>query len=210
MSIDDKTQDHALSIMLTEFQLIRAEMMERLKMQKQVERLILILIGTLIAGAAFIVQHKIFIILPFSTVVFCILTISFFEQDINITVLAGYAHRVLRVEICNNVGGNDEYDTLMSWEAFRKKAFLKSAISKYLTLNRTTLLYIPPILPVGMFLYLKYYTSYIAPEWEKIEIASMLAVVAGLISIVYFAVKVPKLYNDIAKDEVDHFTTHLS
>ena len=194
----NRSHDRTLSVLLAEYQRVNTEIFERLRMQKQVERIILIVVGLLVAGSAFVVQSNLFIILPLSTVIFCILTISFFEQDINITVLAGYSHKVLRKEICVNI--NDkfaEYD-LLNWELFRKNVFLNTPISKYLTLNRTSILYIPSVFPTILFIYMKYYTEYIEVEWSNIEIASIFAAAIGMIAIIYFAIKVPRLYSEIA------------
>ena len=190
--------ERALKVLIAEYQQANAEIVARLKMQKQVERLILIVVGFLVAGSAFIVEYQVFFVLPLSTILFCILTISFFEQDINITVIAKYSHNVLRPSIRENVGNTSEESSLVGWESFRKDAFLNASISKYLTINRTSLLYIPPLVPTCVFIYLKYYAEHQSRAWSLLENASMAAASVGLIAVVYFAIKVPRLYYEIA------------
>jgi hypothetical protein len=199
----DKAIDRTLGVLLAEYKQANEEIAARLKMQKQVERLVLVIVGALIAGAAFILEYRLFVILPLTSIVFCILTISFFEQDINITVLASYCHNVLRKKLQAAMRSEGDSHELLEWESFRKEAFLKASVSKYLTINRTSLLYIPPALPLAAFLYLKFYSSHMAPTWSVSEIAAMGGAFLGLLVIAYFAVEVPRLYNNIVRPDSD-------
>ncbi len=198
---EEQIIERKLSVLLSEYQQANAEIAERLKMQKQVEQFIVVLASALIAGSPFILEQDFFVVLPLSAVLFCILSVSFFEQDINITVLASYSHRVLRKEMKSLLGTEADVSQTLSWEEYRHKAFINTSTATYLTINRTSLLYVPPILPLGIFLYLKYYTAHIEENWTMLENLALAGAAIGLLVVAFFAVKIPRLYTQIAEDK---------
>ena len=204
MAIDlDKVADRKLTVLMSEYKQANTEIAERLKMQKQVEQLVIVLIGALFTGGSFMLQYDLLVILPLSTILFCVLSISFFEQDINITVLASYCHKVLRTEMQKILHLDPKSHNLLTWETFRKEAYLKSSASKYLTINRTSLLYIPPVIPVGIFLYIRLHTPYINTAWSTLEILALVGAVLSMLFLAYFAMKIPNFYNEIVSYDIN-------
>jgi hypothetical protein len=91
--------EERLRCYLNEYERLRAEIVERLRVQKEVERSQVLLVGVFVAAASLIWEKDAYIVLWIVSAVFFITGTSFFEQDINIALLAKYLHNDLRENI---------------------------------------------------------------------------------------------------------------
>jgi len=189
-----------LQCYLAEYDRLRGEIVERLRIQKEVERSQVLLIAALVAAASLIWDKQVYIVLLFGSALFLIVGTAFFEQDINIAILASYLHRQLRPSIVAELAGEEKQNEVLvlNWERFRHDEFLRTAISSVLTINRTLLTYLPGFATFGTYFYLKYGTSLIPRPWNEIEVMLTIVNFALALFLIILGVKVPRMYHEVA------------
>ena len=132
-----------------------------------------------------------------ASALFFIIGAAFFEQDVNITVLASYLHRRLRPAILAELAEGPHNNALMGWEEFRHQFFLPSTVASMLTYNRTLLTYLPGLATIVLYLYLKYATSILGKDWNSAEVALLILNVVLAAFLVKLGSQVPRLYEQI-------------
>ncbi len=190
--------ERRLTVMLAEYDNLRKEIVERLRMQKEVERSQVLLLGILVAAVGWIWDQQAQILLLVASALFFIVGTIFFEQDINIALVASYLNRSLRRRIveCFAVMPQSSL-ALLEWESFREHEFLRTAISTVLTINRTLLTYLPGFATFAAYLYLKYWGAGVSRAWNEIEILLVFVNAILAIFLVMIGSKVPRLYKEI-------------
>lgn len=203
MARDASAIEMELQVMLKEYDNMRREITRRIRIQKDVERSQIILIGIFAAAVGWIWDKEIYSLFLVASAVFFIIGIAFFEQDINIALIAGYLHRGLRPHVLSLfvTPERGKVNYLMGWEEFRSKEFLKTAISLSLTINRTLLTYIPGFATLGGYLLVKYYLKKIPQTWNEIEMLLLFLNILLLIFLFAIGFKVPQFYREIAAIE---------
>ena len=188
-----------LGIYLTEYDRLRAELLERLRIQKEVERSQVLLIGAFVAAGGLILDRHLYVSLLFGSALLFVVASAFFEQEINIALLAGYLHRYLRDRIIEELPADaHENENVLNWERFRHDEFLRTAVSSVLTINRTLLTYLPGFGTLGTYVYLKYATTLIPRYWNTVELMLMMLNVALAVFLITLGLKVPRLYQQVA------------
>ena len=197
----NKTLERELQLLIKEYEKLRDEIVNRLRIQKDIERSQILLIGIFVAAAGWIWDKEIYSLLLIASAVFFIIGTAFFEQDINIALLAGYLHRVLRPNILRFLATPQERQPvgIMEWEHFRHQEFLRTALSTILTINRTLLTYIPGFVTFATYIFLKYYKEVLPRTWDEIEIVLLFVNVVLAIFLVRVGTRVPQLYRDITE-----------
>ncbi len=197
-----RSRSDRLQCYLSEYEKLRSEILERLKIQKEVERSQVLLIGVFVAAASLIWDKQVYFVLLAASALFFVIGTSFFEQDINIALLATYLHKELRklihAEFKSEKEINDGNEGVFAWERFRHDEFLKTATSTVLTINRTLLTYLPGFATLGAYLYIKYGTALVPRAWSEIELVLLFVNIILAVFLVLMGNTVPKLYKHIA------------
>lgn len=186
-----------LDVLLAEHERLRAEIVERLRIQKEVERSQVLLIGILAAASTLVWNNNAHLVLLVASALFFIMGAAFFEQDVNITVLASYIHKRIRPAIVSSLQSDEDSDALLGWEQFRKDQFLPSAVAAVLTTNRTLATYLPGFATLIVYVYVKYRTPLIGQTWNEAELVLMALNVLLAYFLVSLGLKVPRLYDSI-------------
>jgi hypothetical protein len=189
---------------LQEFIQYRNEIIERLRFQKQLERLSLFVVAALIGGLQFLVSADAELTLLLGSLLLFGIATSFFGEDINIVFAASYIEKRIKPNLLSLLRDYPSVKhQILGWEDYRHERFLPTAVSTVMTINRNISAFLPGLLAFFGFIYSKGLGNnfeFGTLLWTNLEILLMVANLVAFLFLTYLAIKVPAMYRFVSRD----------
>lgn len=163
-----------LDVQLKEFEVLRNEILLRLRIQHQVILFTVMVLAAAISLFPLILQHQMYALLLLFGALFFIFGWHYFEQDFLITHIARYIQQSLKEQMRTIVVGQGVKDALLLWEEFRNKIVFQSRRGRIFYTALTFFRLVPTVgsgfLAMAAFVYFRSINQATASAWSAAAI----------------------------------------